>query len=102
MGLPLVADVSTGVVITTVDLESVLFMRALICVAGKMVSVSLVSASEMMLSGIKVLSEVLVRSVVQKTPSELVLLPEVTAGTSVWPDPLVLGPAELLGAPAPK
>ena len=32
------------------------------------------------------------RSVVWKTPSELVLTPGVTAGTSVWPDPLVLGP----------
>lgn len=32
------------------------------------------------------------RSVVWKTPSELVLTPGVTAGTSVWPGSLVLGP----------
>lgn len=57
-GLPLVADVSIKEVITTMNLEGVIFVRALVSVAGNMVFVSLVTASEMVLAGIKVLSEV--------------------------------------------
>lgn len=51
VGLPLVADVSIGVVITAEDLEGVIFMRA-------MVLFSLFSATEMVLPGRKVVSEV--------------------------------------------
>lgn len=57
-GLPLVADVSIKEVITTMNLEGVIFVRALVSVAGNMVFVSLVTASEMVLAGIKFLSEV--------------------------------------------
>lgn len=56
-GLSLVADVSTEVMIATMDLKGVIFVRALVSVAGSRVSVILVSASEMVLAGIKVLSE---------------------------------------------
>lgn len=51
MGLPLVDDVAMGVVITAVNLEGFLVMRA-------MVLSSLVSASETVLPLMKVLSEV--------------------------------------------
>lgn len=57
-GLPLVADVSIRSVIITMNLEGVIFVRDLVSVAGNMVLVSLVAASEMVLAGIKVLSEV--------------------------------------------
>lgn len=57
-GLPLVADVSIREVITTMNLEGVIFVRSLVSVVGNMVLVSLVTASEMVLAGIKVLSDV--------------------------------------------
>lgn len=57
-GLPPVANVSIGVVIIDMNLEGVVFVRALVSVAGNMVLVSFVSASEMVLTGSKVLSEV--------------------------------------------
>lgn len=63
MGLPLVADASIGVVITTMNLDSVLFVKALVSVAGKVVLVSLVSASERVLARIKFLSKVWVLKV---------------------------------------
>lgn len=56
MGLPLVDDVAMGVVITAMNLEGFLVMRA-------MVLSSLVSASETVLPLMKVLSEVWVLSV---------------------------------------
>lgn len=56
-GLSLVADVSIEVVITTIRLEGVIFVRALVSVAGNRVLVILVSASEMVLAGITVLSK---------------------------------------------
>lgn len=51
------ATVSIRVVITDMNLEGV-FVKALVSVAGNVVLVSFVSASEMVLTGIKVLSEV--------------------------------------------
>ena len=54
-GLSLVAVVSIGGVITTMNLEGVLFVRALVSAARLMVLVSVVSASGMVLPGIKVL-----------------------------------------------
>lgn len=57
-GLPLVADVSIREVITTMNLEGVIFVRSLVSVVGNMVLVSLVTVSEMVLAGIKVLSDV--------------------------------------------
>lgn len=62
-GLPLVADVSIREVITTMNLEGVIFVRSLVSVVGNMVLVSLVTASEMVLAGIKVLSDVWVPTV---------------------------------------
>lgn len=56
--LPLVADASIGVVITTVNLDGVIFVKALLSIAGKVVLVSLVSASELVLVRIKVQSNV--------------------------------------------
>lgn len=99
--LPLVADVSMGTVITTMTLEGVIFVRALVSVAENMVLVSLVSDPEMLLAGIKVLSKVWVsrvcvskgmwlctegsaRPIVWEAPSELVLTPRGTADSSVW------------------
>lgn len=61
--LSLVADVSMGTVITTMNLEGVIFVRALVSVAENMVLVSLVSASEVVLAGIKILSKVWVSRV---------------------------------------
>lgn len=58
MGLPLVADASIGVVMTTMNLDGIIFVKALVSVAGKMVLVSLVSASEMVLARSKFLSKV--------------------------------------------
>lgn len=57
-GLSLVADVSIGMVITAMNLEGVIFVRALISVTGILILVSLVSASEMVSTGTEVLSEV--------------------------------------------
>lgn len=57
MGRLRVAGVSRGM-ITTMDLEGVVFTRALVFAAGKMVLVSRVSASEMVPPGMKALSEV--------------------------------------------
>lgn len=57
-GLSLVADVSLGVVITAINLEGVIFVRALVSVTGILVLVSLVSASWMVPTGTEVLSEV--------------------------------------------
>lgn len=57
-GLPLVADVSIREVITTMNLEGVIFVRSLVSVVGNMVLVSLVTVSEMVLAWIKVLSDV--------------------------------------------
>lgn len=54
-GLPLVADVSIREVIATMNLEGVIFVRSLVSVVGNTVLVSLVTASEMVLAGIKVL-----------------------------------------------
>lgn len=98
-GLSLVADISLGVVITAINLEGVIFVRALVSVTG--ILVSLVSASGMVPTGIEVLSEVWVprvsvskgmwlgtgvsmRSGAWAFPSELVLIARVTAVTSVW------------------
>lgn len=61
--LPLVADVSTGTVITTMNLEGIIFVRAFISVAENMVLFSLVSDSEMVPAGIKILSKVWVSRV---------------------------------------
>lgn len=58
VGLPLAADASIGVVITTMNLEGIISVKALVSVEGKMVLVSLISASEMVLARIKVLSKV--------------------------------------------
>lgn len=57
-GLSLVADVSLEVVIRAINLEGVIFVRALVSVTGILVLVSLVSASGMVPTGIEVLSEV--------------------------------------------
>lgn len=61
--LSLVADVSIGEVIITRNSEGVIFVRALVSVAGNMVLVSLVFASDMVLARIKVLSKVWVSRV---------------------------------------
>lgn len=58
MGLPLMADASIGVVIITVNLDSVICVKTLVSVARKVVLVFLVSASEMALARIKFLSKV--------------------------------------------
>lgn len=57
-GLSLVADVSIEVVTTDMDLGGVIFVRALVSVAGDTVWVSLIFASEMVLAGSTVLSKV--------------------------------------------
>ena len=57
MGLVLVPDVSIAV-ITTVNLDCVICVKALVSVAGKVVLEFLVSASEMVLARIKFLSKV--------------------------------------------
>lgn len=56
--LPLVADVSMGTVVRIMNLEGVIFVRALVSVAENMFLFSLVSDSEMVLAGIKILSNV--------------------------------------------
>lgn len=117
VGLPLVADVSVGVVITATNLEGIILVRVLISAAGKMVLVPLVSTCEMVLVGIKVLAEVWVlkacvskvmwlgteasvRLVIWKAPSEPVPSRRVAAGASAWfpataePGRLVLEPAD--------
>lgn len=58
MVLPLVADASIGVVIITVNLDGVICVKTLVSVARKVVLVFLVSASEMALARIKLLSKV--------------------------------------------
>lgn len=57
-GLSLVADASIEVVTTDMDLEGVIFVKALVSVAGDTVWVFLIFASEMVLTGCKVLSKV--------------------------------------------